>query len=243
MKFIENRKRMAEVRHSRESIRRDNHKLKWQLVTLLGLSLLLTLLMELLNRRSGVKLVQFLCQHPFMFALDALLILNTLAFSQIFHRRIAALTTISLAWLTLGFVNYIVICFRTQPFTIADVMLVKDMFSLITVYFTWYEIALMFGGIVFLIAFIALLFIRAPKRERVPYMFTLVALSVLTAIGWGCARLGVESGFISTRFPTLKDAYQDYGFAYTFITTFADMGISKPDQYSADTVDDIISVL
>ena len=243
MKLIDHIKRMAEDRRSRENIRRDNHKLRWQLVTLLGLSLLLTLLLELFNRRSGIKFAQFVFQHPLMFSLDWLLVLNTLALSQIFHRRIAALTTIAVAWLTLGFVNYVVICFRTQPFTIADVMLVKDMFSLITVYFTWYQIALMFGGIVFLVALVAVLFWRAPKRERVPYIFTLVAITVLTAITWGCVKLGIDSGYIAVRFPTLKDAYQDYGFSYTFLTTFADMGISKPEQYSADTVDDIISVI
>jgi phosphoglycerol transferase MdoB-like AlkP superfamily enzyme len=243
MKIIKNFKRAAKERRSREPLRRDNHRLSWQLVTLLGLSLLLTLLLELLNRRSGIKLVTFVCQNPLMLALDWLLIVNTLAFSQLFHRRIAALTTVALAWLTMGVVNYVVISFRTQPFTIADVMLVKDMFSLITVYFTWYEIAFMFGGIALIVVLIVLFFVRAPKRERVPYMFTLVCLAVLTAITWGCMRLCVDTGLIASRFPTLKDAYQDYGFAYTFINTFADMGISKPDRYSADTVDDIISVI
>lgn len=243
MRIIENIKRRAEMRQSRENIRRDNHKLRWQLLTLIGLAIFVALTLELFNRRSGIKLIQFLYQHPFMFALDTLLVLNTLAFSQIFHRRLAALTTICVVWLTLGIVNYIVICFRTQPFTIADAMLVKDMFSLITVYFTWYEIVLMFGGIAFLVGLVVVLFLRAPKRDRVPYTFTLVALSVLTAITWGFMRLGVDSGYIAPRFPTLKDAYQDYGFAYTFVDTFADMGIARPAQYSAATVDDIISVI
>ena len=243
MKIIKNLKRVVEVRRSRDNIRRDNHKLRWQLATLIGLSLLLTLLLELLNRRSGIRLLAFIGQEPLMFALNLFMVLNTLAFSQIFHRRIAAIVTTAVAWLTLGFVNYIVISFRTQPFTIADVMLVKDMFSLITVYFTWYQIALMFGGIAFIVVGAVVLFLRAPKRERVPYMLTLVALVVLTAVSWGCVRLGLDSGYITARFPTLKDAYQDYGFAYTFINTFADMGISKPEQYSADTVDDIISVI
>ncbi len=243
MKIIENVRRMAEVRRSRERIRRDNHKLRWQLVTLVCLSLLLTLLLELLNRRSGIKLITFVAHDPLMCALDMLLVLNTLAFSQIFHRRIAALTTIAVAWLLMGVVNYIVISFRTQPFTVADVMLVKDMFSLITVYFTWYQIAFMFGGIAVILFGVAVLFLRAPKRARVPYLFTLVALTVLSAITWGGVRLSLDAGYIKTRFPTLKDAYQDYGFAYTFINTFADMGISKPERYSADTVDDIISVI
>lgn len=243
MNFIENLRRVARFRSAREEIRRDNQRLSWQIAALLGLSLLLTLLLELLNRRSGIKLFQFALKHPLMLALDFLLVLNSLAVSQAFRRRIATLVSVAVAWLVLGFVNFMVISFRTQPFTIADVMLVKDMFSLITVYFSWFEIALMFGSIALIIALVAWLFLRAPKRERVPYAMTLVALAVLTTMSAGSMRLGIDSGYISARFPTLKDAYQDYGFAYTFIKTFADMGISKPERYSAGTVEDIIAVI
>ncbi len=50
----------------------------------------------------------------------------------------------------------------------------------------------------------------------------------MTAMSWGFVQLGKNSGFITERFTTIKDAYQKYGFAYTFLDTFADLGISRP---------------
>lgn len=243
MNIFDNRKKRAEIRRTREAIRIDARTVRWQLLTLLGLSIILTLLLEILNRRSGVKMIGFAIQHPFLLALDVLLVLNTLALSQLFRRRIAFLATVTLSWLILGVVNFIVISFRTQPFTLADVLLVREMFSLITVYFTWYQIIFMFAAIAGALALVVVLFLRAPKRGRVPYLYTVLALATLTALSWGSVRLGIDSGHIAQRFTTLKDAYLDYGFAYTFLETFADMGISKPDSYSKETVDEIISVI
>ena len=241
MKRIQNLKKNREARQSRENIRLDKQKLQWQLLLLFATSVCLAVVLELLNRRSVVKFISFVWEHPLMFSLNILLVLNTLAVSHLVHRRLALLTTLTAVWLAMGITNFIVICFRTQPFTLADVLLVKDMFSLVTVYFSWFEIIgtalLIIGAIVGLV----FLFLRAPRRERVNYTAVVISLVVLTAMSVCFVQLGIRSGKIAQRFTTLKDAYQDYGFAYTFLDTFADLGISRPNNYSPDTVDEIIS--
>jgi hypothetical protein len=80
LKINKNLTSMAEVRHSRAKISgRDDHKLRWQLLTLSRPGrLLLTLLLELMKPRSGIKLAQFLYEHPLMFRSGFLLVLNTL---------------------------------------------------------------------------------------------------------------------------------------------------------------------
>ena len=243
MKLFAGRLKEAEARRSRENIRLDRSRIHWQILVLLGLSLTLTIIIEIINRRSAAKFAVFVVKHPVMFLLDAYLIFNTLAISMLFRRRRAVQFTLALLWLVLAVVNFIVISFRTQPFTLPDILLVKDMFSLITVYFTWYEIGLMAVALVGVVALIVTVFIRAPRSERVPYMPVAVSLALVTALSFGFIRLGQDSGYILRRFTTLKDAYQDYGFAYTFLETFADMGIARPSNYSPDIVDDIIETI
>lgn len=229
----------AEDSRSRNAIRIDRQHAKWQIVTLLVAALLVTAIIELFNRRDVGKFFRFIYEYPLMFLLDYLIVLNTLMVAQLFRRRMAVMSLVALLWITMSVVNYVVICFRTQPFTLADVLLVDDMFSLITVYFNWFQIIMMGVAIVALLAVLVVLFVKAPRRERVPYTPTVMALAVVTAVSYGCVTIGMNSGFITERFTSIKDAYQKYGFAYTFIDTFADIGISRPTDYNTDTVKDI----
>lgn len=229
----------AEDNRSRNTIRIDRQRVKWQIVTLLVAALLVTAIIELFNRRDLGKFFIFIYEYPLMFLLDYLIVLNTLMVAQLFRRRMAVMSLVALLWITMSVVNYVVICFRTQPFTLADVLLVDDMFSLITVYFNWFQITLMGAAIAALMAMLVVLFLKAPRRERVPYAPTALALAVITAMSYGCVTIGMNSGFITERFTSIKDAYQKYGFAYTFIDTFADIGISRPTDYNSDTVKDI----
>lgn len=229
----------AEDNRSRNAIRVDRQHVKWQIVTLLVAALLVTAIIELFNRRDVGKFFNFIYEYPLMFMLDYLIVLNTLMVAQLFRRRMAVMSLVALLWITLSVVNYVVICFRTQPFTLADVLLVDDMFSLITVYFNWFQIIMMGAAILALLAALIVLFVRAPRRERVPYTPTVLALAVVTAVSYGCITIGMNTGFITERSTSVKDAYQKYGFAYTFIDTFADIGIARPTDYNTDTVKDI----
>ena len=237
--FITKFRKNMEMISGQNGIRYDRQKLKWQMVTLLVLALVVSVVIEMFNRRSVGKFFVFLYEYPLMFMLDYFLVLNSLLISHLFRRRIAMLAVLSLTWITLSIVNYVVICFRTQPFTLADIMLVGDMFSLITVYFNWFQIISMFTGGAALIAVIVFLIIKAPRRERVNIGMALLVLAVATAMSFGFITIGKNSGFITERFTSIKDAYQKYGFAYTFIDTFADIGISRPAEYSSDVVQDI----
>ncbi|MBQ4088827.1 MAG: LTA synthase family protein [Clostridia bacterium] len=233
---LSNRKKRFEIMRSRSGIVYDQQRMKRHLAYVLVLALIVTVIIELFNRRGLGKFFSFIWNYPLMFLLDYGIVLSTLMVSQLFRRRFAVLALVSVVWITLSVVNYVVICFRTQPFTLADVMLVDDMFSLITVYFNWFQIIGMFLAIIALVALIVLLIWKTPRRERVDFSAALVLLAVVAGLTYGGVAIGRNNGFIAERFTTIKDAYQDYGFAYTFIDTFADMGISRPDEYSDDTV-------
>jgi DNA repair exonuclease SbcCD ATPase subunit len=54
------------------------------------------------------------------------------------------------------------------------------------------------------------------------------------------AALGLRSGAFPRHFDSLVDAYNDYGFATCFVFTFGQQGISRPQDYSSDTVTGIL---
>ncbi len=236
---IENVKKRLNIVRSQEGILFDRQRTVHHIVCLVVLSLIVAIIVEMFNRRGLGKFFSFIFNYPLVFLLDYLLVFNTILISQLFRRRYAVISLISLFWITMSVVNYVVICFRTQPFTLADVMLAGEMFSLITIYFTWLQIIGIGIAIVALIAALAFLFLKAPRRERVDFVTALIMIAVTTAVSVGGVAIGRSSGFITERFTSIKDAYQKYGFAYTFLDTFADIGISKPKEYSPDTVQDI----
>ena len=223
-------------------VRYESSRLRNRLIMLPVLALLLTLLVELLNRGlSPARLFQFIAARPGYFLYNGLIVLASLVFSELFRRRRAVLATISILWLALGVVQYIVIKERTQPFCSVDILMVKDAFSLITIYYTWPQIILMFASGFAAIFLVLLLFARMKRRKRFNLPMSLagfVGFVLLTAM---VAALGVRGGAFPRHFDSLVDAYNDYGFATCFVFTFGQQGISRPDAYSPDAVTDILA--
>ena len=222
-------------------LRLESDSVRFRLILLPALALFLTLVVELLNRGlSPVRLFQFITGRPGYFLYNALIILTTLVFSELFKRRRAVLSTTCILWLILGVVEYIVIKDRTQPFCSVDILMFKDAFSLITIYYTWPQIILMFVsgfGAVFLVI---TLFARMKRREKYIFAKSLIAFVGIVLFTAMIAALGIQSGAFPRRFDSLVDAYNDYGFATCFVFTFGQRGISRPDTYSPDTVSGIL---
>lgn len=212
-----------------------------RLIQLPVMALALTLLMELCNRGLDVRrLFDFVTGKPLMFLYNALIVLTTLIFSELFKRRRAVLCTTCILWVILGIVQYTVIKERTQPFCSVDILMLKDAISLMTIYYSTARIILMFVSGFALIVLEVLLFSRTRRRKRVNR-----AASALTFVGFAllCAMisaLSIRAELLPRRFDNMVDAYNDYGFPVCFTFTFGQQGISKPDTYSSETVAEII---
>ena len=234
-------KKQARRREHPRHVKYDTINPAVRLVQLPVMALLLTLAVEFLNRGMDMhRLLGFVTGRPLMFLYNALIVLTTLTFSELFKRRRAVLNTICMLWVVLGAVQYMVIKDRTQPFCSVDILMLKDAFSLITIYYTWPQIILMFGSGFAVIALVVLLFAKTRRRKRVNR-----AASVLTFVGCVvlCAMfsaLSIRAGLLPRRFDNMVDAYNDYGFATCFTFTFGQQGISRPETYSTETVAEIM---
>lgn len=226
--------------HSRRA-RYDTIDPTVRLIQLPVMAILLTLVVELFNRGLNPgRVLAFVKGSPLVFLYNALIVLTTLIFSELFKRRRAVLCSVSLLWVVLGVVQYMVIKDRTQPFCSVDILMLKDAFSLITIYYTWPQIILMFGSGFAAIALVVLLFTRTRRRKR--YNFT---ASMLVFVGFVVlcvmfSALAIRAEVLPRRFDNMVDAYNDYGFATCFTFTFGQQGISKPETYSTETVAEII---
>ena len=215
----------------------DRSDPRLRLVALPLLALLLTAAVELMNRGlSPERLWAFIARRPLYFLYNALIVLTTLAFSELFRRRRALLTTLSLLWLTLGAVQYLVVKYRAQPFSSVDVLMMKDALSLMTMYFTGPQILLMFGAGFGLIAAIALMFRHMKRRRRLNLAASLLLFSGLVLLCFIFAAAGIQTGALPRRFEALADACAEDGFPYCFCATFGQQGLSRPGDYSAEAV-------
>ena len=235
---------MARRQAKREKKRRiiyESIPLYIRLVELPILALLLTLVVELLNRgMSPERLFAFTTQRPLYFLYNVLIVLTTLIFSELFRRRRAVLCTVSLLWIVLGIVQYIVIKDRAQPFCSVDILMLKDAFSIITVYYTWPQIIAMFGSGFLAIAAIVMMFGSMRRRKRFNRSASVLAFVGFVLLCAMLSALGVRAEFFPRRFENLVDAYNDYGFPTCFCFTFGQQGISRPEEYSTEAVADIL---
>ena len=222
-------------------IKYDTSNPQVRLIQLPIMALVLTLIVEFFNRRMDVaRLWDFVTAHPVIFLYNALIVLTTLTFSELFKRRKAVLSTVSILWVVLGFVQYIVIKDRTQPFCSVDILMIKDAFSLITIYYTWPQIILMFGSGFAAIVLVVLLFTRLRRRKRFNRTASWLTFVGFVLLCFMCAALSIRADILPRRFDNMVDAYNDYGFPVCFSFTFGQQGISRPDAYSTETVAEIV---
>ena len=212
-----------------------------RMIQLPALALVLTWVLELCNRWLSVNnVMQFFVSRPHYVAYNALIVLTTLCFSELFRHRRAVLCTVSIGWLVLGLVQFLVVKYRTQPFCSVDILMLKDAITLINIYFTWPQIIAMFVGGGVVLGLVIYLFAHMAKRRRFRRSRAIIVFLGLALICVAVSSVGTRAGLFPSRFEDLVNAYNDYGFAACFTFTFGQQGISRPDSYSGETVAEII---
>lgn len=202
-------------------------------------SFILTITIESLSRRSFTASFVFLYDNPLAFTVNYMIITITLLFSLLFTKRIAVLTLISGVWLGLGITQFVLLSFRVTPFTAVDFTVLKSVFSIIGIYLSGMQIALILTAILLGIAVVVFLFIKSPKH-RIKLPRVLVSFTSAVCILFLSAATGYSLHDLSNKFTNLSEAYQNYGFAYCFSMSIFDRGVDRPTDYSESSVDDIL---
>ena len=218
----------------KKSIRKPD----WATV-MIAAPLILTLILEALNRSHPLGGFIYAFEHPGLFLFNVLLVMNTLFISFLFKRRLFAFCLITVLWLTAGVTNCLMVSMRTLPFTIIDITMLKDALPLFDVYFNLPQRILIIAAGIAVIVGIGILFVKAPKTERLSFRRFIAGALVLASLTVGCLNLGMNTNAINPSLGTLTDAYRSYGFPYCFLVTFVDVGIEKPENYSEEAMEEV----
>lgn len=205
------------------------------------LSILLTFILEILGRRSLFAALQYFVGSPIMFFYNALIIMLTLSLALLFKRRYFILTLISILWLGCGIANFVLLGFRTTPFSAIDLTMIPYALSIIDIYLSNAQIIALTVIMVIVLIGIIIVGIRAPKhKEKMHYLRSIIVVATLSALVVLISVVGAQSQMLESRFGNLAAAYENYGFAYCLSNSFIDTGINKPSGYSKETMDQIM---
>ncbi len=203
---------------------------------------LITLITETQARKTAFGGVAFLLQHPLVFLCNVLIVFATVSLALMFRHRLFFFSVFSIFWLAMGIVNGIILGQRMTPFTTYDLAELEDGLTLVSNYFTTKQLRMLIGGGILLVLILLFLFMKLPKQRgrvhKIRAFFTCVVI-VGFSLGsiWGATQVGI----LDTYFGSLPTGYEDNGFNYSFLITWLDKGISKPSNYSAESITSIFT--
>ena len=206
------------------------------------LSVILIFVIEWISRRSFFGAVGFLIGSPLVFLFNAMLIYVTLMIAYLFRHRGLVRIIISVFWLLLGVVNGFILASRVTPFNFTDLKLVGDLLSMQgSKYFAVWQGVLVVVALIALLVFLVIYAIRGPfykkKIHRVRNLiFLVIAIACVPVITKGAINAGVMASY----FGNLAQGYADYGFVYSFVASTVDTGMSKPNSYSEESVQEVL---
>lgn len=201
------------------------------------LSIAINLVIETLARQSLLGGITFAFEHPIVFGFNSILIFACYSVALLTKRRVFMYVVISLLWLGLGITNGIILGHRMTPFTVNDLKELADGLSLATNYLSTTLLITIIAAVVVLVGALVILFIKAPrKKDKIDYKKHLAAVMLVIVGTFGITYFALKVDIVDSYFPNLAYGFRDNGFAYCFIVTAFDTGISKPSDYSAESV-------
>ncbi|MBR4031478.1 MAG: LTA synthase family protein [Clostridia bacterium] len=206
----------------------------------LFLAFIITLVVECLSRRSFVGGFVFLIENPIAFIANYCIALVLLLPTLLIPKRIASVALVSTLLFALGVIQFFVLINRVTPLSAVDFSIFLSIITIIDVYFKPYELALMIGAILGAIAGIVVLFIKT-KSHGIKLKSFIISFVTTAVVLVASIVIGFQTNNLTTRFPNLADAYNDYGFAYCFSLSVFDRGVNRPSDYGSNEMDKILN--
>lgn len=208
------------------------------------LSLFIVFAIEWVSRRSITSAFSFLTGHTLAYFYNSFIVFSSFIFVYLFRRRAFVRVVIGSFWTILGIINGCVLSNRVTPFGYTDLKCVSDLLTMTnTNYFKAWQAALVVVGFVILVILLTILFIRGPKfKGNINYIAIPVSLCAVFFIAIPVTTSAAQNtNIVASYYSNLAQGYQDYGFVYSFSSSVVDRGMNKPDDYSEDEINQIVS--
>lgn len=228
------------ARPARQSVKAFFQK---PLIQVFAIAAALSLLVDSFSRESFFRAFAAIFTSPLVFLYNALIIAITLAPALFFARRIFFYVIVALLWIIIGITDFILLQFRTTPFTFVDITMIQSAIGIWDHYLSIWQLALI--ALLFISAIIGcvILFRKVKKLPKLPALRVLKTMVLMIA----CAIIATDAGIwlklLSKNFGNLADAYHKYGLPYCFVNSLLNTGIEKPKKYSDEYVQQIIDAI
>lgn len=203
----------------------------------------LELLVDSFSRESFFRALGAVFTDPLIFLYNTLIIAITLMPALFFARRTFFYVVIALLWIIIGVTDFILLQFRTTPFTFVDVTMIKSAINIWDHYLTVWQLVLIAVLLAAAVVGCAFLFRRVKKQEKLPALRTIKSIIIMAACFIIATDAGVYVKVLSKNFGNLADAYHSYGLPYCFMSSVFNTGIAKPKKYSDEYVQEIIEAI
>lgn len=201
---------------------------------------ILYFIIEAISRHSIMEAWTFMTGKPVVFLYNSLLLFTSSVIVYLFRRRALLRIIVGAFWLFLGIVNGVILASRVTPFTGPDLKLLSDATKIMNNYLSPVTLIAAVAGIVVFVGFLVWFAIRGPKFQgKIRWYLNIpgVILTVVCCIG--ATYLALNNRILSNYFGNIAFAYQDYGYPYCLGVTIFDTGISEPNGYSKELIDEI----
>lgn len=208
----------------------------------LSVSVLLNFFVEACSRESLIQPFFYFFRSPLIFLYNTLLIGVSLSVSFFFKRRNFTRFLICALWVGIGITDYVLLQFRTTPFTAVDLLLLDSAFSIMEHYLSLFQILLIVLAFLAVAGFGIFLFLRAKKAEKgTSPLYAGCTFLLLLFICLGSTKLFVSCHILERNFGNLAQGFHTNGLPYCFYNSMFNTGISKPVSYSREEIDRILS--
>ena len=228
--------------HSENYYKRIAFLNKYSLVFHFILACVLTFIVEVISRRDVLSAFSFIENHTWAYLYNAFIVFASLSLVYLFRCRAQLRLLISGLWIFLGTVNGLILSNRVTPFSYTDFKMLPDLFAMQnTNYFTAEEATIVVSVIAAFIIFLVLFFLKGPKYQGKRHNIAgSIAIAALLLIGIPVTTQAAQSSnIVASYFANIAQGYADYGFVYGFSTSVVGRGMSKPDDYTKETIDTI----
>jgi phosphoglycerol transferase MdoB-like AlkP superfamily enzyme len=233
-----------EKEHSPEYCRRIAFMNKYSLLFHALLSCVIVFVVELISRRNFLSACTFVGHHTGAYLYNAFIVFASLCLVYMFRRRAFVRIIISGLWIILGVINGCILSNRVTPFGFTDLKCISDLLAMNnTNYFSAEEATLVVIGLAVFALFCTVMFIKGPRYQgKIHQIVVLASIVSLLFIGLPITTSAAQSAnVVASYFSNIAQGYENYGFIYGFSSSVIDRGMSKPDDYSEETIDSIMT--
>ena len=217
---------------------------KYSLVFHFLLSCLIVFGVEWVSRRSAGGAFSFVDLHTKAFLYNAFIVFCSFALVYMFRRRAFIRIITAGFWMFLGIVNGCILSNRVTPFAYTDLKCISELFSMQenTNYFTTEQALIVVAGVGSFILLCVLMFVKGPKYQGKLHLRVVpVALIALFFVGIPITTKAAQgTNIVTNYFSNIAQGYENYGFIYGFSCSVLDRGMSKPDTYTEENVQNLV---